>query len=309
MSILHRRVVLTVVAILGIPLTGAAQTGLSSGMEIARQYRVVPNVTYVTANNFEAKLDVYMPRDTTGGPVPTVIYIHGGWWIGGSKEGSVLNILPYLEKGFAAVNVEYRLARVSTAPAAVEDCRCALRWVIRNAQEYNFDTSRLVVTGGSAGGHLSLMTGMLSPSAGLDRACPGDEPLQVAAIVNWYGVTDVADVIAGPNVRSQAELWLGSAMNREAEASRVSPLTYVKAGQPPVLTIHGDEDPAVPYSHGVRLHEALTKVGVPNQLHTVPGGKHGGFSQAETERIYGAIFEFLQAHGVMAAPAATAASR
>jgi acetyl esterase/lipase len=306
MSLRFRRTVLTL-AVLGIPLAGFAQTGASSAMEIARRYRVVPNVTYVTANNFEAKLDVYTPRETTGA-VPTVIYIHGGWWIGGSKEGSMLGILPYLEKGLAAVNVEYRLARVSNAPAAVEDCRCALRWVIRNAKEYNFDVRRIVVTGGSAGGHLSLTTGMLTPTAGLDRNCPGEEPLQVAAIVNWYGVTDVNDVLSGPNVRSQAELWLGSSMNREAEAKRLSPLTYVRAGQPPVLTIHGDKDAAVPYSHAVRLHEALKKAGVPNQLHTVPGGGHGGFTQAETVGVYNAIFGFLQTHGVMGGTAPTAAA-
>jgi acetyl esterase/lipase len=308
MTMRLRRAVLTV-AILGVPLAGAAQTGASSGIEIARRYRVVPNVTYLTANNFEAKLDVYAPRDTAGGPVPTVIYIHGGWWIGGAKESSVLNVLPYLEKGFAAVNVEYRLARVSNAPAAVEDCRCALRWVIRNAKEYNFDVRRIVVTGGSAGGHLSLTTGMVVPAAGLDRWCPGPEPLQVAAIVNWYGMTDVNAFLSGPDVRTQAEMWLGNTMNREAEAKRVSPITYVRAGQPPVLTIHGDKDTNVPYSQAVLLHEALKKAGVPNQLHTVPGGNHGGFTQAETERIYTTIFAFLQTHGLMGGPAPTAASR
>ena len=133
---------------------------------------MVPGVTYLTANNWEAKLDVYAVRNSTQ-PTPTVIYIHGGGWVGGSKEGSLLNLLPYLEMGWAAVNVEYRLARVSQAPAAVEDCLCALRWVIRNAKEYNFDTSKLVVTGHSAGGHLSLTTGMIPATAGLDRQCPG----------------------------------------------------------------------------------------------------------------------------------------
>ena len=109
----------------------------------------------------------------------------------------MLRLLPYLEMGWAVVNVQYRLTRVSQAPAAVEDCLCALRWVIRNAEEHNFDTSRIVVTGQSAGGHLTLATGMTPASAGLDRRCPGDEELRVAAMINWYGVTDVGDSARG----------------------------------------------------------------------------------------------------------------
>jgi hypothetical protein len=111
---------------------GAARAG-----DLSNRYRIVSNVTYVTANNYEAKLDVYMPRNLAG-PNPTMIYIHGGGWVGGSKETSWLALAPYLEAGWSVVNVEYLLARVSLAPAAVEDCRCALRWVMRNAKEYNF---------------------------------------------------------------------------------------------------------------------------------------------------------------------------
>ena len=94
------------------------------------RYEVHPNIVYHIANNYEAKLDVYTPSDVTQ-PTPVVIVIHGGGWIAGTKEERVLEMMPYLQMGFAAVNVEYRLARVSLAPAAVEDCRCALHWVFR----------------------------------------------------------------------------------------------------------------------------------------------------------------------------------
>jgi acetyl esterase/lipase len=168
-----------------------------------------------------------------------------------------------------------------------------LRWVIRNAKQYNFDTTKLVVTGHSAGGHLSLTTGMLPASAGLDRECPGSEELKVAAIVNWFGISDVVDILDGANMKEYAVAWLSSMPNREEVARRVSPLTYVRAGLPPIITIHGDADPTVPYAHALRLQEALNKAGVPNQLVTIPGGKHGGFSHDETVRAYSAIREFL----------------
>ena len=257
------------------------------------QYTVPTGITYLTANNYEAKLDVFRPLNASG-PTPTLIYIHGGGWVAGEKNGAVMQFIPSLEMGWAVVNVEYRLAKVSLAPAAVEDCRCALRWVISKAKEYNFDTDKLVVTGHSAGGHLSLMTGMLPESAGLDRECPGNnENLKVAAIINWYGITDVADLLDGPNRQAYAVAWLGSMPNRVEVANRVSPLTYVRPGLPPILTIHGDADTIVPYSHAVRLHEALTKAGVTNQLITIPGGKHGGFSKEETSKIFITVHEFL----------------
>ncbi|PYS16590.1 MAG: hypothetical protein DMG17_12115, partial [Acidobacteria bacterium] len=147
----------------------------------------------------------------------------------------------------SAMNVEYRLARVSQAPAAVEDCLCALRWVMRNAKQYGFDTAKLVVSGGSAGGHLALTTGMIPASEGLDRQCPGTEQLRVAAIVDWYGITDVADLLDGENMRTFAVEWLGSRPNRFEIAKRVSPLAYVRPGIPPIISIQGDADPVVPY--------------------------------------------------------------
>ncbi len=264
---------------------------------VSNQYRVIPNVTYHIASNQENKLDLYVPRGATG-PTPVLMYIHGGGWVGGTKESSVLRILPYLEMGWAVANVEYRLGAVARAPAAVEDGLCALRWVIRNSGQYNLDTSRIVTTGNSAGGHLALTTGMIPASAGLDRECPGNEELSVAAIINWYGITEVGDLLDGPNTKSYAVEWMGSLENRFEIAERVSPMTYVRAGLPPTLTIHGDADPTVPYQHAVMLHEKLDELGIPNELHTVPGGRHGGFNQEQTLTIFETIRRFLSQHGL-----------
>jgi len=284
------------------PTTSLAQLNDTEtwASHLSNTYRVIPNVTYHKANNRENKVDLYLPRGVDG-PVPVLMYIHGGGWRGGSKESSVLRLLPWLEKGWAVINVQYRLAEVSLAPAAVEDCLCALRWVIRNAEEYDIDPDRIVVTGNSAGGHLALTTGMVPASAGLDRECPGNEDLSVAAIINWYGITDVGDLLHGPNMKTYAVTWMGSMPNRFEIAERVSPLTYVRDGLPPILTIHGDADPTVPYQHGIRLQEELTKAGVSNELHTVRGGGHGGFNREETVAIFDTIDRFLTKHGLTGA--------
>jgi acetyl esterase/lipase len=266
------------------------------------RYQISPNLTYLVANNYEDKLDIYHRRDVSG-PQPTLIYIHGGGWTGGTKESAFMSVMPWLEMGWNVVNVEYRLARVSHAPAAVEDCLCALKWVVSHASEYHIDSSKIVVSGDSAGGHLSLMAGMTPDSAGLDRQCPSNSDValpKVAAIINWYGITDVADLLEGPNSKNYAVAWLGSVPNREEIARRVSPLTYVRPGLPPILSIQGDADPTVPYSHSLRLRDALNKAGVPNELVTIPGGKHGQFTPEERVRIYSAVRAFLEKHGLPA---------
>jgi dipeptidyl aminopeptidase/acylaminoacyl peptidase len=143
------------------------------------------------------------------------------------------------------------------------------------------------------------MTGMLSPEAGFDNDCPGKENLKVAAIVNYFGITDVADVLAGPNQQTYAVEWFGSLPDRMDLAKRLSPLTYVHAGQPPVITLQGDKDTVVPYQEGVRLHQALDRAGVPNRLVTIPGGGHGGWSREENLRGQQAVFQFLHEHGIL----------
>ena len=266
---------------------------------VASEYRVSPSITYKVASNADQKLDVYWHRERLA-PRPTVIYIHGGGWVGGSKEASLLYVAPYLDMGFNVVNVEYRLGRVARAPAAVEDCRCALRWVIRNAEDYGIDPDRLVVTGRSAGGHLSLTTGMLATSAGFDAECISAVEPRVAAVINYYGITDVADLMAGkPNEKSYAVSWLGSQRGRKEIADSVSPIHHVRKDLPPILTIHGDDDKIVPYSHAVDLHNRLDAAGAQNELLTVPGGGHGGFSREEVETIDRTIRAFLAKHSLM----------
>ncbi|MDA1092658.1 MAG: alpha/beta hydrolase [Acidobacteria bacterium] len=273
--------------------------------DLSNQYRVEPNVTYHVANNHENKLDLYLPANASG-PVPVLLMIHGGGWVAGTKESQLLRAMPYLEMGWAVANVTYRLVQVSRAPAAIEDCLCALQWIARNADNYNFDLSRIVTTGNSAGGHLALTTGMVPASSGLGRECtsgsftgpPTVPTVTVAAIINWYGITDVGDLLHGENTKGYAVQWLGGLADRDAVARQASPLTYVRAGLPPVLTIHGDADPVVPYQHGVRLHEALQTAGVASELHTVTGGGHGGFSTPQTLAIYLTIKQFLARHGL-----------
>ena len=268
------------------------------------QYAVAANITYLTASGYESKLDIYRRRDVQT-PQPTLVFYHGGGWIGGTKEASFMSVMPWLEMGWNVVNVEYRMARHAEAPAAVEDALCALRYVVNNAKTNNIDSSKIVVSGESAGGHLALAVGMIPSTAGLTAICAGGgftgnetNVPKVAAIINWYGISDVNDMLAGPNARSYAVQWVGSGKNRDDVAKAVSPLTYVRAGLPPILTIHGDADPIVPYSHATRLRDALSKATASNELFTIPGGGHGNFNPMQRTQAYVKIRDFLAKNGL-----------
>ncbi len=216
---------------------------------LATGTQVNANITYLTASGVELKLDVYRPRSTSG-PLPTAVLLHGGGYrIQSTKEAFALNVIPWLQMGWNAINVEYRSSGVALAPAAVEDVRCALRWVTQNAKQYNIDPNRIVITGASAGGHLASIGGMIPESAGLDRRCPGREPIKVAAIISWYGIFDYTTLVEDPT-RDYAVSWIGPQANRMEVARLVSPMTYVRAGLPPTMHIHGDADMTVPYRPG-----------------------------------------------------------
>lgn len=263
---------------------------------VGQRFRAERDVVYRTAAGKPLKLDLYVPYDGSAGP--TVFYIYGGGWENGSKEQYVLWYLPYLELGMRVVAVQYRLSGEAPAPAAAEDCECALRWVHQNAAKYGIDLKRLVITGGSAGGHLALLTAFGGAADCPELPAPA---VRAAAVINYYGPTDLVDLYRSgmPSLKR----WLRGAPDPEALAHTLSPLTYVRAGLPPVLSLHGDADLTVPFQHSAKLHARLQETGVPNTLIKVPGGAHGRhtWSDSETLRVQRAVEAFLRAHHVLAA--------
>jgi acetyl esterase/lipase len=292
---MFRRVLSTcALALLSLPVFAQLSPSLQWAAEVEAKYNFAPDVSYQTENGTELKLDIYSRRDVTT-PQPTILYFHGGFWVAGSKDTLALAVLPWLEKGWNVVGVQYRLGAVAPAPAAVVDAFCALRWIGTNAAMYNVDTSKIVASGQSAGGHLALALGMLD-EAGFDANCPTGTTPKVAAVINWYGVTDVADVISGPNRNETPARWFGTMPEADAVAlaQKLSPITYVRNNLPPIFSVQGDADNVVPYQHGVKLHAALAKTNTPNIFITIPGGGHGRFKANERAMIYEAINAFLK---------------
>ena len=271
-----------------VALTLAAQPAPAPA-RLPADVTVQENIPYDT--HPQTVMDIYKPAGK--GPHPAMIVIHGGGWTGGAKASMVANwVVRYLEKGFVVANVEYRLAAVATAPAAVEDALKAANFFFDNAKKYGVDPKRVAVTGGSTGGHLALMVGMTPKSAKLGK------PVKIRAVINFYGITDVDDQLHGPNMRKYAITWVPDGPERTAIARRVSPMTYVRKDVPPVLTLHGDADATVPYQHGINITKALNEAGAKAEMISVPKGIHG-FPKETQDRLYPQIFDFLKKHGVM----------
>ena len=184
-------------------------------VEIDATYEVRSNVTYHRAGSWEGKLDLYLPRNAEAS-TPVLVYFHGGGWVLGHRQDAVPHIIPYLNMGFAVANVSYRLGPEAPAPAAAVDSVCAVRWVGHHAEEYNLDVDRIVTSGLSSGGHLALFAALVPDDHELIQQCATVEEvvansmkrLRVAAVVNWLGVTDVLDVVEGPNELVWAKQWL-----------------------------------------------------------------------------------------------------
>lgn len=266
-------------------------------VEYPEGYTQQLNVVYVKVKDWEGKMDLYLPSREKG-MSPVVINIHGGGWNKGSKE-TQSGFSSFFKKGYAVANIGYRLSQIAPAPAAVEDTRCALIYLIKNAEKLNIDVNKIVIMGGSAGGHLALMGGLLANNHLFDTNCGGTENIKVAAIIDKYGITDLWDWAYGPNLTSKsATQWLGDNAKNEAFAKSVSPLTYVRKDSPPTFIVHGDADPIVPYQQSQALYKKLQDAGVKSEFLTIPGGLHGKFPNEENSRLNARIMAFLAEVGV-----------
>ena len=287
------KLILALIFLSTVSFAQSADTVTYKPVELPAGFTSQMNVVYSTAPNWEGKMDIYLPPKDKGAS-PVVINIHGGGWNKGVRE-SQTGFNTFFKMGFAVANISYRLTGHTTAPAAVEDARCALIYLIKHAKELNIDVNKIVVMGGSAGGHLALMAGLLGNDHRFDGNCPGVENIKVAAIIDKYGITDVWDWGYGPRITStSAKRWLGNKAADQAFAATVSPITYVSKNSPPVFIVHGDADPVVPYQQSVDLYNKLKQAGVKTEFITVKGGEHGKFDKEKNSELNKAIAAFLK---------------
>jgi acetyl esterase/lipase len=246
---------------------------------------------YVTIPHERQKLDLYLPGSEL--QTPLIIWIHGGAFMGGSKEDEGIP-LENLEHGFAIASINYRLSQHAIFPAQVQDCKAAVRWLRAHSLEYNLDADRFIAWGPSAGGHLA---SFLGTTGGYSKFDVGENLVfssAVQGVVDYFGPTDflqmddhrTSDGMIHNIPDSPESRLVGGWIQEHPEAVRqANPISYVSARCPPFLIVHGDCDPLVPYHQSVLLASALKKEGVPVTFFTVHGGGHGGFTDPEVAEL------------------------
>jgi acetyl esterase/lipase len=240
-----------------------------------REIVVLHDVVIGKGGGRDLHADIAYPK-AQGGPLPAVIFIHGGGWLAGSHHQAPIQMLA--RAGFFAASVEYRLSGEAKWPAQIEDCKLGVRWLRANAAQYNVDPNRIGVWGESAGGHLVACLGTMGDEKEDegDGGWPGVSSA-VQAVVDYFGPTDFIDPgNYTPVAIAMTEQLFGVPHEQNPELWRSgSPLAFVKAGDPPMLIIHGDSDGLVPLAQSTVFDAALTKAGVPHQLVIVKNGNHG----------------------------------
>jgi acetyl esterase/lipase len=239
------------------------------------------NVAYVEDGHDRQKLDLYVPESEH--PLPVIIWVHGGGWQGGSKDGCPPLRAGYTEKGFAVASIGYRLSGDDVFPAQIEDCKAAIRWLRAHVDEYGLDPERFGVWGSSAGGHLVALLGTSGDVEDFDVGPHLDQSSRVQAVCDYYGPTDFKVFVTTPRYEShardnspEAKLIGGAVLENPDKVARLNPTTYASNDDPPFLIVHGDTDGTVPLNQSQLLFDALKEAGVPVHFHTIHGAGHGG---------------------------------
>jgi acetyl esterase/lipase len=249
--------------------------GLAGTTSALAQASVLTGLTYCSPQGRPQLLDLYLPdAQLHAGPRPTAVFIHGGGWTSGSRGDPRARpeIDELVARGYAVAALDYRLAPAAPFPAALDDVRCAVRFLRAQAARWSLDGQRLVAWGGSAGGHLAALLAYTRPEDGV-----GSPPVewagvshQVRAVALLYAPLDLPALYAG----AASSAWSPVFGSDPAALALYSPNRYLRAGSPPTLLVHGTRDAVVPPAQSLALLQRLLQLNVPAALQLVSNAGH-----------------------------------
>ncbi len=261
------------------------QQGRGGAGQAADDVRVLKDVVFGKGGDRDLKMHIVLPKVQPESPAPVFVWVHGGGWMGGTKEGGVRQVLPFVRQGFVGATIEYRLTGEAPFPAQIEDCKCAIRYLRAHAKKYNIDPKRIAVGGSSAGGHLVALLGTSGGVKELEgNGGWADQSSSVQAVIDLYGPTDFKLFVTTKGYERHNQdgspesrlLGGGEVASQTEKISRVNPITYIDESDPPFLIVHGTSDGTVPANQSEALHAALKKAKVSTKLHLIDGAGHGG---------------------------------
>jgi acetyl esterase/lipase len=241
---------------------------------------------YVTQGSASQTLDLYAPKKAKN--VPLILWIHGGAFLFGSKEGFPVEPVPlqFLLEGYAVASINYRLSPEAVFPVQLEDCKAAIRWLRAHANEFGIDPNRIGVWGASAGGNLAALVGTTGGLRDFDVGENLDYSSRVQAVCDFYGPTDFLQMdthrlpdgqIHNAPDSPESKLVGGPIQDNPDKVRRVNPIAYVDRNAPPFLIVHGTLDRLVPFNQSELLVAALKAAGASVIFHPVEGGGHGQY--------------------------------
>jgi len=246
--------------------------------------KTLRDVEYAKAGNKSLKLDLYLPPKADG-PLPVIVWVHGGAWLGGSKNDAGPSPR-FVGRGYAVASVMYRFSGEATFPAQIQDCKAAVRWLRANAKTHGLDPDHIGAWGASSGGHLVALLGTAGAVPEFDTGDHRNFSSRVQAVCDWFGPTDFlqmdANALPGaalkhdPANSPESRLIGGPIQENKEKVARANPITYVGKDSAPFLIMHGDRDPLVPIHQSRLLHDALAKAGVEVRMVPIEGNGHGG---------------------------------
>jgi acetyl esterase/lipase len=259
------------------------------------------NITYATHEDRDLQLDFYLPN-TYDKPLPIVIWIHGGGWVGG--ERSPCPIARLATRGYAVASVSYRLSqgkKTEVFPAALHDCKAAVRWLRVNAWRFGCDPDRIGVWGASAGGHIAALVGSVQDDAELEGSVGiTTVSSRVQAVCLLFPATDLVNLEEEHDDHWQINLVAsallhGKPSDKPELARAASPITHVSKDDAPFCFIHGTADAIIPYTQSERMHKALIACGVDSTLVLIEGMPHGNATLGRVD-LRDAAHQFLDKH-------------
>lgn len=242
---------------------------------------ITRDLTYATVDGMDLQLDLYLPEATE--PAGLIVWVHGGAWRSGSKED--LDLRAMVDRGWAIGSLNYRLSGVARFPAQAHDIKAAIRYLRAHADAFGYPASRFVVSGSSAGGHLAALIGVANGVPELEGALGEylDVSSDVQAVVVLFGASNLTTILNqstphGLSVRKPAlDLLLGDQPEAVPELARLaSPVFHVDAKDPPMLWLHGDQDPQMPVNQALEMQGAYERVHRRLMFRAIHGAAHGG---------------------------------
>ncbi len=253
--------------------------------------RSIHAIPYLSLPGFRGiELDAHLPTDATE-PTPAVIFIHGGAWLMGTRAvfgPMYLGMRPdpftaLAKLGIAVISIDYRMSGEALFPAQIHDVAAAHRFIVARAQELNIDPARIAAWGESAGGHLAMLLAFAQGNDALlgDLGAPVQAP-PLAALVDWYGVADLATVMGlpVPGPSPEAQLIGVEPTDDPQRAASASPITYVDA-RTPILLVHGTGDAIVPIAQSHDVARKIRELGGEVEECWIDDANHAWFGSPE----------------------------